>query len=133
MPKPVSALLMFDAAINLLLGFLLVGFSQPLAHRLGVPYTDVKFYPTILGAVLIGIAIALMIEACRKPTCPMGLGLGGAIAINLSGGSMLLFWLLSGMLNLPLRGLVFLWVLAVMLVGISALELLVHYRKKSPE
>ena len=28
---------------------------------MGVPYTDVKFYPTILGAVLFGIGIALMI------------------------------------------------------------------------
>ena len=132
MPKPVSALLMFDAAINVLLGLLLVGFSRPLAHLLGVPYTDVKFYPTILGAVLIGIGIALMIEACRKPKGLVGLGLGGAVAINLSGGVMLLFWLLSGMLNLPLRGLLFLWVLAILLVGISVLELLLHYRKKDP-
>ena len=132
MPKPVSALLMFDAAINVLLGLLLVGYSRPLAHLLGVPYTDVKFYPTILGAVLFGIGIALIIEACRRPKGLVGLGLGGAVAINLSGGVMLLFWLLSGMLNLPLRGLVFLWVLAILLVGISVLELLLHYRKKGP-
>jgi uncharacterized membrane protein HdeD (DUF308 family) len=66
MPKPASVLLVVDAFINFLLGLLLLGFSRPIAHLLGVPYTDVKFYPTILGAVLFGIGIALMIEAFRN-------------------------------------------------------------------
>ena len=83
MPKPVSVLLVVDAAINFLLGLMLLGFSRPLTHLLGVPYTDVKFYPTILGAVLFGIGIALMIEAFRQPNGLEGLGLGGAVAINL--------------------------------------------------
>jgi len=130
MPKPVSILLVVDAGINFLLGFLLLGFSRPLTRLLGVPYTDAKFYPTILGAVLLGIGIALMIEAFRQPNGLVGLGLGGAVAINLCGGTLLAFWLLSGVLNLPLRGLVFLWVLAIILVGISVVELLAHYLKK---
>ena len=132
MPKPVSILLVVDAAINFLLGLLLLGFSRPIAHLLGVPHTDVRFYPTLLGAVLFGIGIALMIEAYRKSNGLVGLGLGGAVAINLCGGAVLFFWLLSGVLDLPLRGLVFLWVLAIALVGISAAELLAHYRKKPP-
>lgn len=132
MLKPASVLLVFDAVINFLLGLLLVGFSRPLAHLLGVPYTDVKFYPMILGAVLFGIGIALMIQAFRQPNGLEGLGLGGAVAINLSGGTMLFFWLLSGRLNLPLRGFVFLWTLAILLIGISIVELLAHFRRKSP-
>jgi len=132
MGKPVSILLLIDAAINLLLGILLLAFSRPLADMLGVPYTAVTFYPTILGAVLFGIGIALVIEAFRQPQGMVGLGLGGAVAINLSGGIVLSIWLLSGTLDLPLRGSVFLWSLAFLLVGISSAELLVYRRKPPP-
>lgn len=131
MSKPESVLLLVDAAINFLLGLLLLGFSRPLAHLLGVPYTTVTFYPTLLGGVLFGIGVALTIEAFRQPKGLTGLGLGGAVAINLCGGIVLLVWLVSGALDLPLRGLVFLWTLAIVLVGISTVELLAH-RRKSP-
>jgi len=125
-----TALLFIDAAINLLLGILLLAYSRPIVDFLGVPFTEVGFYPTLLGAVLFGIGIALLIEARRKPYGLVGLGLGGAVAINLSGGLVLLIWLISGVLNLPLRGRVFLWSLTVLLVGISLAELLVHRRKE---
>ena len=125
-----ATLLFIDAAINLLLGILLLAYSRPIVDFLGVPFTEVGFYPTLLGAVLFGIGIALVIEARRKPHGLVGLGLGGAVAINLSGGLVLLIWLISGVLNLPLRGRVFLWSLTVLLVGISLAELLVHRRKE---
>jgi len=124
-----TALLLIDAAINFLLGFLLLAFSRPLADLVGVPFTEVGFYPTLLGAVLFGIGIALVIEARRKPQGLVGLGLGGAVAINLSGGIALLTWLLSGTLDLPIRGRMFLWSLAILLLGISLAELLAHRRQ----
>lgn len=123
-----SLLLCIDAAINFLLGILLLAFSRPLADVLGVPFSDVGFYPTILGAILFGIGIALVVEVRRKPNGLVGLGVGGAVAINLSGGMVLLLWLLSGALELPLRGRVFLWSLALLLVGISTAELIAHLR-----
>ena len=129
MAKPVSLLLWIDAAVNLLLGLLLLAFSRPLTEFLGVPYTSTRFYPTILGAVLFGIGIALVIEALRPPNGIVGLGPGGAAAINLSGGMVLLFWLLCGALDLPLRGLLLLWFLAAVLVGLSAFELLTYGRR----
>jgi len=132
MPKPVSVLLVVDAAINYLLGLLLLCFSRPLTRLLGVPHTEVTFYPTILGGVLFGIGAALTIEAFRQPEGLAGLGLGGAVAINLCGGMVLLIWLVSGALDLPLRGRAFLWTLAIVLVGISAAEVLAHYRKRPP-
>lgn len=125
-----SILLSIDAAINLLLGVLLLAFCRPIADFIGVPYTNVTFYPTLLGAVLFGIGLALIIESRRPPQGPVGLGLGGAVAINLSGGIVLLIWLISGTLDLPLRGLIFLWSLALILVGLSSIELLAHYRKR---
>ena len=130
MSKPVLVLLWVDAAINLLLGILLLAFSRPLIHLVGVPHTDVKFYPTILGAVLFGIGLALVIEALKRPHGLSGLGLGGAVAINLCGGGVLLLWLISGVLDLPLRGSVFLWTLAIILVGISIIELIAHCRHR---
>jgi len=94
-----------------------------------VPNTHATFYPSILGAVLIGIGVALMIEYLRKPTAPAGLGLYGAIAINLCGAVFLIGWLLNGKLAIPVRGQAFLWGLAVVLIAISVVEL-IHCRAK---
>ena len=50
-----------------------------------------------MGGVFIGIALALFIEAFReRPQGLVGLGLGGAIAINLCGGLVLMGWLIFG-------------------------------------
>jgi hypothetical protein len=118
-----DTLLTIDAAINLLLGVLLIAFSDGLVELLGVPPAVHRFYPNILGGVLFGIGIALMIERRRTTESGVGLGLGGAVAINLCGGIVLCGWLVFGDLSLPLRGLIFLWVLVVLLVGISTAEL----------
>ena len=59
-------LLIFDAFINLVLGVLLLSFSEKLATFLGVPYVTNHFYPNILGAIFIGITIALLIEVYKK-------------------------------------------------------------------
>ena len=115
-----SLLLIIDAIINLVLGLMLLFFPSQLVSALGIPTSASAFYPSILGAVLIGIGIALLIERHRGG----GLGLLGAITINLCGGIVLGLWLLFGDLQLPLRGSVFLWGLVVVLVGISMFELL---------
>jgi len=121
------AVLLVDAFINLSLGILLLVLPQNLIDFLGVPATDVRFYPNILGAVLFGIGIALFIEAYERPHGLVGLGLGGAIAINLCGGIVLALLLIFGELSLPVRGLIFLWVLVLVLIVISGIELLLHF------
>jgi hypothetical protein len=123
--------LLVDAFINLLLGVLLLAFSPKIVYFLGIPSTDNNFYPTILGAVLFGISIALIIEAYRKNTNESaGLGLIGAICINICGGIVLLLWLLFGGLNLPAKGLVFLWTLDIILVVISTIELFLNLKER---
>ena len=124
------SLLTLDAVINLVLGVLLIAFPSPVVSALGVPYVEPAFYPSILGAVLFGIGIALIIERVRGSS---GLGLAGAISINLSGGLVLAGWLLFGSLNVPLRGKVFLWVLVLVLVGVSSLELLANIRGRAAQ
>ena len=116
-------LLLIDSIINLVLGSVLLGYSNSIADFLGLPITESHFYPNILGAVLFGIGIGLLIEWRRKGTF-VGIGLGGAIAINIMGGLVLLLWLLFGDLNIPLRGKVILWALDFILLAISTFELL---------
>jgi hypothetical protein len=131
----ISILLIIDAFINFLLGFLLmlsIPFSEQLTEILGVPMIQQPFYPSIFGSVLIGIGIALVLETKRKTGSKMiGLGLGGAIAINLIGGFTLIGWLLFGDLGLPIQGYIFLWLIAIILVGISSAEWISFIKHKS--
>ena len=119
-----SSLLIIDGILNLALGALLIFFPDNLVSALGVPGATPAFYPNILGGVLFGIGIALLIEQKNQHHEGIGLGLGGAIAVNLCGGLVLAAWMLFGGLSLPLRGSVFLWTLVVLLMTISLAELI---------
>jgi hypothetical protein len=119
-------LLLIDAIINLVLGVILVFFSSSLVAALGVPAAEPAFYPSILGAVLFGIGIALLIGRSNGS----GLGLVGAVSINLCGGIVLGLWLVLGNLQLPFRGFALLWGLVAILVGISVIEILAPHRDR---
>jgi hypothetical protein len=127
-----KTLLILDSIINFVLGLLLVAYSPKLAIFFGVPVVESSFYPNVLGGVLIGIGLALLIESLVPHSgSTMGLGLIGAICINLCGGIVLLFWLLLGNLDLPVKGLLFLWSLDILLLAISGLELINHLVSRS--
>ena len=128
-----SLLLKVDAAINLILGILLMMFPAGLVNALGIPPAVPSFYPTILGGVLFGIGLALLIECYWKSSRFNGLGLGGAVTINLCGGGILIIWLLSDTLSLPLRGQLLLWFLVLLLLGLSLLEGLAHLRENATD
>jgi len=119
--KSGKLLLAIDAIINYFLGIVLLLFSDRIVELFGLPSSDTKFYPTILGAVLFGIGIALTIEYKRKSDF-IGLGLGGAISINLTGGLVLFLWLISGNLAIPIQGKIILWILDFVLIVISSYE-----------
>ena len=125
------ALLVIDAVINLALGLLLLFFSRDLAAFLAVPIPETTFYASILGAVLAGIGVALLVERFRASLGVPGLGLGGAIAINVCGAGALAVWLVIGDLALPVRGYVFLWAIAGVVLALTALELAAHLRGRS--
>jgi hypothetical protein len=128
--RPRTTLLRVDGVINLILGVLLVAFPESLVETLGVPPTEDRFYPTVLGAVLFGIGIALVLEAGRLPGGIIGLGLGGAVAVNLMAASALVVWLIWGDLDLPTRGQVLLGILSAALVAISTFELWVRWNRR---
>ena len=116
--------LLIDSIVNLILGILLLLFPFGIAEMLGVPQPEINFYPTLLGGVIFGIGIALLLEAYGQPRGIRGLGLAGAIAINFCGAGILALWLFFKPLHLPLHGLIILWVVAIIVLGIGILEVL---------
>jgi asparagine N-glycosylation enzyme membrane subunit Stt3 len=122
-----SVLLTIDGIINMTLGVLLILLPAPLVEFLGIPVVP-RFFPNILGGVLIGIGIALFLERGIKGRSGSGLGLDGAIAINLCAGLVLAGWLILGDLSLPMPGQLFLWILVILLLGISIAELIARIR-----
>ena len=119
-----KTLLLIDGVANLLIGILLLSFPLGLAQLLGIPLPGIHFYPTLLGAVILGIGIALLLEVYGEPRGIRGLGLAGAIAINFCGGGVLALWLIFAPLNLPLRGYIILWIVAIVVLGIGFVELI---------
>jgi hypothetical protein len=116
-------LLSVDGYINVILGILLLLFPLGMSEILGVPKSNTDFYPTILGGVIFGIGIALFIERYGFRYKIRGLGLGGAIAINICGALVLLIWLLINPFDLPLKGYIILWIIAIVVLLIGIVEL----------
>jgi hypothetical protein len=109
--------------VNLALGLLLALFPRGFAKVVGIPIPAIPFYPIILGGVLVGIGVALFLQCFWGRSRVTGIGLEGAIAINLCGAGALVALLVGGNLNLPIRGYVFLWSIAVLVLGIAVIEL----------
>ena len=118
-----NLLLVVDGIVNLALGVLLVFFPAQLMDLFDLPKVATFFYVNILGAVLFGIGIALLLERFAGEKRITGLGIGGAIAINLCGSGVLILWLLFGELELSQSGLIFLWSIAIIVFGIGLAEL----------
>lgn len=123
MEKKQEILLSIDGIINVLLGILLLLFPFGISELLGIPKPNTNFYPTILGGVIFGIGIALFIERYGFKYNIRGLGLGGAIAINICGALVLLIWLIINPFDLPLKGYIILWTIALGVFIIGIVEL----------
>ena len=118
-----SLLLTIDSLINLLLGVLLVVFPRDLISFLGIPEPSSAFYPSLLGAVLFGIGIALWMERGADRARVRGIGLGGAVVINLCGALVLSAWLLFGDLSLSIKAAAVLWGIVAVLTVVSLAEI----------
>ena len=124
MGKKNEILLLIDGIINLLLGFVLLLFPFGIAKFIGIPESKSSFYPTILGAVIFGIGLSLIIERYGYKSQIRGLGLAGAITINLCGSFILIVWLIIDPFNIPLRGYIILWSLALLVLVVGITEII---------
>lgn len=122
--------LIIDAGMNYFLGIMLLCYPFNVSTLLGLPETDHLFYPVLFGAVLFGIGIALTFESVNSKKQTTGLGLNGAIAINLCGGTALALWLIFGNLGIPLRGYIILTVVALSVILISLVEIFINLKSK---
>ena len=122
-------LLIIDGVVNLALGTVLLFFPRGLADLLAVPVPSSSFYPSILGGVLIGIGLALLLHRFRGRSRVIGLGIEGAIAINLCGAGVLMAWLIAGHLTIPIRGYVLLWIVTILVLGIGLIEIAARIRR----
>jgi hypothetical protein len=113
--------LWIEACLKLAGGLMLVTAPRVLARLLGLPSADDRFWPRLLGAVLIGLAAASLIEG-RRPGAG-GLGLAGSIAINLAGAAMISALLILHRAGNTRRGRVLLGLLAALLVLLSLIEI----------
>jgi hypothetical protein len=118
-----KSLLLIDGIVNLALGVLLLSFPLGIAEALGVPLPKPNFYPTILGGVIFGLGVALLIEIYGFDKGIRGLGLGGAIAINICGSLVLLGWLIFDPPAIPTQGTILLWGIGLVVLGIGLVEL----------
>jgi hypothetical protein len=125
-------LLAIDAVVNLILGLILLLFPGNILNILGMPYSNASFYSQILGAVLIGIGLALIFEIYSPINKITGLGVGGAIIINTCGAFTLAYLLIFGKLNIPLRGQLLLWVIVFIVFAIGLIEIFYTKGKSSP-
>jgi len=117
-------LLLIDGIVNIILGVLLLLYPAGVVELLGLPITNTFFYPTILGAVLLGIGMALIMELVGFKKRLRGLSLGGAVIINIIGSLVLMIWLLFGSLQIPIKGTIILWVVGLTVLSIGIAELL---------
>jgi hypothetical protein len=115
-----------DGAIDLVLGLILLLFPRHVLSTLGVPMATSAFYPSILGAVLVGIGVALLLQRFGEDSGVAGLGMEGAMAINLCGAGALIAWLLGGTLDIPGRGYALLWLIGLTVLGVAVLEITVR-------
>ncbi len=113
-------ILIGDALLKLMWGMALVLSFGRLMATLGLPSAESRFYPRLLGSLLVGVGLALMIEAL--PTGWRGLGAGGAAVVNFAVAAMLFLLLIarSGRTNAMGRRL--LWIMAASLLAMGALE-----------
>jgi hypothetical protein len=128
-------LIFIDGVFNLLIGSILLLFPLGMGTYLGLPISESSFYPILLGAVIFGIGIALMLEWKGSREKYRGLGLEGAITINFLGGGALLLLLLLAQLQIPMRGMIILWIvaIAVLIIGVVEFSSRIFHPSKKPQ
>jgi len=114
-------LLLVEIALKGLSGALLLLFPRSLARVLGLPPVGETFWPRLLGALLVSLAIATLLEV--QLASKTGIGLAGLVAVNLTGVLALVGLLIMGRAGGTRRGRAFLVLVIAGLIVLSLFEL----------
>ena len=117
----VQQLLWIEVLLKLAGGVTFALFPLTAAKVLGLPAGGSGFWPRLLGAMLIGLAGAAFIEG--RATGAGGLGMAGAVVINLVAAGMLVALLVFQRAAVTWRGKALLWMLAAALVVLGLVEI----------
>lgn len=122
MPSNLSQLLpLVEVAMKLACGLLLVAAPRSLARVLGLAPVSEPFWARLLGATLIGLALASALEAQYLPG--KSLGLHGSTTINLSVAAGLGALLILGRAAPSKRGRGILWLVTACLTVLGLVEI----------
>ena len=114
-------ILWFDALLKLAAGLPLAILPQAAIAVFGLPRVQNGFYARLFGAVLVGLALAVIVEG-RSGHTQAGLGPGGALAINITGGVFLIGQVVLGRSDMSMRGRLLCWGIVAALSVLSIAE-----------
>lgn len=114
-------LLFLEAILKGGIGLMLAIAPGAIIKILGLPAVPTGFWPRMLGAILLGVACATLIEGTLLGS--RGLGLAGSLAINFAAVAMLITLLALNAAAVTLRGRVLLWILVACLCVLILVEI----------
>lgn len=117
----VEQLLWIEFLTKVAVGIPLLLTPRVLAHVLGLPPAESPFWPRLIGGLLIGLAMAALIEVRFKSS--MGLGLAGAVAMNVATAATIGSLLIMGQGGPTRRGHFTLWLVAAVLMIQALVEI----------
>jgi hypothetical protein len=114
-------LIIIELAVKGGVGLLLVLVPLTSIKLLGLPRSDTAFWPRLLGALLIALALATYMDATIR--LGHGLSLTGALVINVALALTLVGLLTSGQGPQTRRGRILLWLTTAVLATLALVEL----------
>lgn len=114
-------LLWIETLLKLSAGLLLVLAPGGVIRLFGLPRTDTGFWPRLLGAVLVGLGGALFLEG--RVAGSHGLSLAGCVIVNVSAVSIMTTLLVLEAGPPSVRGRATMWMLVLLLILLSILEI----------
>ena len=114
-------LLWFETLLKLSGGLALTIAPLTIIKLLGLPPAATSFWPRLVGTILIALAGATFIEGSLPGS--RGLGLAGCVLINLVTAGMIVIVATLGGGASTRRGTAALWVLVVLLIVLSLVEI----------
>lgn len=116
-------LLWLETLLRFSAGLVLLIMPMTAARVLGLPLPQALLWPRLLGALLLGMAAATLLEGSVAGST--GLGLGGLVLINFVTAAMIVSLLVLQRGSQTRRGKVFLWALGVGLFTLGVVEIAV--------